>query len=169
MPLIVTVVLMFGILCLSCSPQKRNSRSAGKLIWYFRKASAVKVFSYTGRMLEPVHDSSSLVVRDLRIPKNAIRETVTLTKAQGDALLRLLNQNMCDIDGTGICYDPHHSIIFFDSDNRPANYIEFCFGCTNYQTPGDFEIDFCYEKAEALEVLLASFGITYFQNGEELP
>ena len=106
------------------------------------------------------------VVGDLRIPESTIKEEIVLDSVQRNSLLHLLQTNMCEIDGVAICYNPHHAILFYDSNRHAFSYIEICFECTNYQTYGDFALDFCYEKSQALEDLFQSLGIKYFEVGE---
>lgn len=174
-----TNLLLVLCLLMGCSAHRLKIANREKLAYLFDHASRVQVLSYVNRMgdetpliegeeQKPVQkDTTFFVVDDLRIPESIIQERLILNNAQRDSLFRLFNENMCEIDGVAICYSPRHAVIFFDQANRPFGYIELCFDCTNYQTHGNFQLDFCYEKAEALKNLFQSFGINYF-GGPEL-
>jgi hypothetical protein len=142
----------------------------------FTRATSIKILSYANRMYEkpmiegeenptPSKDTAFFRVRRLAILESTIKETLQLDHEQINSLLTLLKADMCKYNGVAICYDPAHAIVFFDAKDQPFGYIELCFSCTNYETSGNFEIDFCYEKSEALKSMFRSFGIKYFGIG----
>lgn len=171
------IILYTGIL-IGCASHKTKPSSDDPLTLAFKHAASVRLLSYSDRMYEPPviegeeqKDSVETetvfrVVGDLRIAESTIKEEITLDGAQRDSLLRLLQLNLCETDGVAICYNPRHAILFYDSNDRPFSYIEICFECTNYQTYGDFALDFCYEKSQAIRSLFQSVGIEYFEVGE---
>jgi hypothetical protein len=159
----------------ACASQKTNRAHHNALVHLFNSATSVKVLSYTNRMYEtplvegealPQKDTVFFRVGELAIGKSTIRETLVLNRGQSDSLLTLLKTDMCKHDGGAICYEPAHAIVFFDIKDQPSGYIELCFSCTNYKTSGDFTLDFCHEKSEALKDLFQRFGIKYFETGD---
>lgn len=172
--------ILLIVLCLltGCSAHRSRIANRDKLAYLFNHASRVQVLSYVNRMGDETpliggeeqkptpKDTTFFVVEDLSIPESMIKERLILNSAQRDSLYRLFNENMCKIDGVAICYSPRHAVIFFDQTSRAFGYIELCFDCTNYQTPGNFQLDFCYEKSEALKALFQSFGVKYFGGPE---
>lgn len=173
-----TFILFLLWMFACCSSHRSRVTQDNKLASLFSRASTVQVMSYKDRthqtpLIEgerPTETAPSepvlTVVGELRITENTIKEKLRLNNVQRDSLFRLLNADMCETNGTGICYDPRHAIIFFDSKDQPFGYIEICFACTNYETSENLELDFCYEKSEAIKSLFQSFGIEYFPVGE---
>jgi hypothetical protein len=172
------IFLLVLFLLMGCSAHRSRIANRDKLAYLFNHASRVQLLSYVNRMgdetpliegeeQKPVQkDTAFFVVDDLRIPESTIKERLILNNTQRDSLFRLFNENMCKIDGVAICYNPRHAVIFVDQANHAFGYIELCFDCTNYQTPGNFQLDFCYEKGEALKAMFQSFGINYFGGRE---
>ena len=172
--------ILLVVLCLlmGCSAYKSKTANRKKLAYLFNHASGVQVLSYVNRMGDETpliegeepkpakKDTTFFVVDDLIIPESIIKEKLILSNAQRDSLYHLFDENMCKIDGVAICYSRRHAVIFLDHANRAFGYIELCFDCTNYQTPGNFQLDFCYEKSEALKTMFQSFGVTYFGDPE---
>lgn len=172
-------ILLIGLcLLMGCSAHRLKIANRDKLAYLFNHASRVQVLSYLNRMgdetpliegeeQKPVQkDTTFFVVDDLHIPESTIKERLTLNTTQRDSLFRLFSEDRCKIDGVAICYSPRHAVIFLDQANRAFGYIELCFDCTNYQTSGNFQLDFCYEKAEALKAMFQTFGVTYFEGPE---
>lgn len=169
-------ILLYTAIGIGCASHKPSSDDA--LTFAFKQATSVRVLSYSDGMYEPPviegeeqKDSVETetvfrVAGDLRIPESTIKEEIILNSAQRDSLLRLLQLNMCEIDGVAICYNPRHAILFYDSSDQPFSYVEICFECTNYRTYGNFALDFCYEKSQAIRSLFQSIGIEYFEVGE---
>lgn len=166
-------IILLGLIFSGCSSHKHNVAGRKALDHLFNTASTVRIFSYVNRMYEapiiegqetnlPKKDTVYFRVKNLPIPESSIKERLILNNEQRESLFTLLKTDSCKFDGGAICYDPAHAILFFDADDHPFGYIELCFTCTNYQTSGDFQLDFCYEKSEALKNLFHSFGIRYF-------
>lgn len=165
---------------MGCSAHRSGIANRDKLAYLFNHASRVQVLSYVNRTGEgdetpwieggeqkpAQQDTTVFIVDDLRIPESTIQEKLFLNSAQRDSLFRLFNEDQCKIDGVSICYSPRHAVIFLDQANHAIGYIELCFACTNYQTSGNFQLDFCYEKSEALKALFQSFGVKYFGGPE---
>lgn len=161
-----------------CASHKVKSTADDKLTVILNRAASIKVLSYANEPYQiqqpegeaeknfPATDTAFRVVADLHISESTIKEEIELNRRQRRSLFRLLKTDMCEVDEGGICYYPRHAILFYDSNNQPFSYIEICFECTNYQTPDDFEIDFCYEKSQAIKSLFQTFGIKYFEVGE---
>jgi hypothetical protein len=171
--IIIGVTFMTVAMLSACSSHIPNRIHRNALARLFNSATSVKILSYTNRMYEkPLIDGEEIAqapkdtvffhVGKLAILESTIKETLVLNREQTDSLLTLLKTDMCKFDGTAICYDPAHAIVFFNGSGQPFGYIELCFSCTNYETSGDFDMDFCYEKSEALKDLFQSFGIKYF-------
>jgi hypothetical protein len=174
--IIIGVTFMTVAMLSACSSHIPNRARRNALHHLFNYAASVKILSYTNRMHEkPLIEGEEIAqtskdtvffhVGKLAIPESTIRETLVLNRGQIDSLLTLLKTDMCKFDGVAICYDPGHAIVFFDGSGQPFGYIELCFSCTNYETSGDFGMDFGYEKSEALKDLFRSFGIKYFGIG----
>jgi hypothetical protein len=170
-------VLFVACICCACSSHKAVPKADSDLAYIFEHANSVSILAYKNRLgersimeeEEKTSDPKDTVFRvfgELRVPERDIKEEIILNSVQRDSLFRLLNRNMCDIDGGAICYDPRHAIVFYDSNRRSFSYIEICFDCTNYETSGNFKLDFCYEKSQAIKSLFQSCGVTYFDEGE---
>jgi hypothetical protein len=170
--------LLFLTLIIACSSSKQTASSDKQLAALFSRAQSVQILSYADRTYHKsvidsekqksllAVDTSTIRVGKLPIRTRDIIDNLTITKAQRDSLFNLLHSDMC-LPGRGsICYNPRHAILFYDSNNKPFGYIEFCFECTQYQTGPEFELDFCYEKVEALEKMFKNFGVTFFERGE---
>ena len=164
-------LLFFGTL--ACSSQKPYASRNMELSRLFSEATNVTILSYVNRMYEaplPEGDAANTRVKDtvlfvageLNVLASTIREKLVLTRTQTESLFTILNTDLCKFDGGAICFNPRHAIIFYDSKNSTLGYIELCFDCVTYETSPAFEIDFCYEKAQALKEHFETFGLTYF-------
>jgi hypothetical protein len=163
---------LIALIVLGCSHRSINHRS-----FSFDQAKYVEVLAYSDRTYvkpeledsligETIANDSVVQVLHLKFPASSIREKLLLTSPQRDSLFQLLTANICPVSNVGICFSPRHMLVFRNAKFEAYAYIEICFECTNYETSGDFHLNYCYEKSEALKNLLASFGITYFGSGE---
>lgn len=171
------ILLCVGI-CAGCAAHKVKSTPDDALTLIFNRAASIKVLSYANEPYQVPQiegeeekniaqkDTVFRVVSDLHISESTIKEEIELNRRQCHSLFRLLKTEMCEVDEGAICYYPRHAILFYDSNSQPFSYIEICFECTNYQTPGNFEIDFCYEKSQAIKNLFQAVGVKYFEVGE---
>lgn len=169
----ITLALLFA-----CGSTKSKQTDSSQLRAVFNRASSVQLISYTNTDIRPVEledaeptkqipvDASRLRFGRLAVIESTIKDNLALTPSQRSAVLHLLDAKMCNPSSTGICYNPHHALIFIDANKQPYGYIEFCFECTNYDTSEGFSLNFCYEKAEQLKTMFENFGVTYFGSGE---
>ena len=60
------------------------------------------------------------------------------------------------------CYDPRHSILFYNEKDEIFGYIEICFECNRVESTSNLK--FISECALSQEELFKEFGITYFND-----
>jgi len=146
---------------------KVNNAGLKKL---FDEAVEVKLLSYLARYEyvdaegAPKEDTVYFVAKNLRIPSGSIKETITLSVKQRDALLMLLMPHISK--GKGIrdvlmCYDPRHAIIFYDANAQPTAYIELCLECGNYEMSPGLYLEFYSDNTAVYKKLFKSFGVKY--------
>jgi uncharacterized protein YqgQ len=63
------------------------------------------------------------------------------------------------------CYDPRHSILFYNKKDEVLGFIEICFECNRAESTSNLK--FISECALSQEELFKEFGITYFNDTEE--
>ncbi|WP_193214012.1 hypothetical protein [Luteolibacter marinus] len=55
------------------------------------------------------------------------------------------------------CYDPHHAMVFYDSEGEPVGCVEVCFSCNQVKVKPDFRdldprVDFMYDRSDFLAI-----------------
>jgi hypothetical protein len=166
--IVVTIALLQN-----CAPSFES-----KLPTPYAEAGHIEIFSFRDRsdtsskstgkeygIMDLLNDTI-YQIGDWKLNTKVIRDRIVLNKAQANELTDLLAADQCETDGGSTCYDPRHVIVFFDKRKAAFAYIEICFSCTNYETSHPIALDFCYEKATALEKLFANYGVKYFGRGE---
>jgi hypothetical protein len=109
----------------------------------FSKASYIRVISYPDRNLwdhtkkeKGSYQVNNEIVKNGKInfDMSRIVDNVKLTTKQADDIFQILYNKKCLMEEVAACYDPRHMILFYDSNDKVIEYIEFCFDCSNYQT-----------------------------------
>ena len=63
------------------------------------------------------------------------------------------------------CYDPRHTIVFYNENNDIIGFVELCFSCMNSKSSNNFTG--LKDKMLYQEKLFQEFGITYFEDTKE--
>lgn len=131
----------------------------------FSKASRIEVISYAGRMNwgdmdEEIVKDSSLVIKD------KIKERKVFTKTQTDSLFDFLFIDECTVfDSKSRCFDPRHSVLFYDEKDKVIGYIEVCLECGTTEQSFSFNA-ICDKRTKKLANIFKQAGIKYFGEGE---
>ncbi len=169
-----TFLFVVNFLLVICMPssfaqnqQQKNDAGIKKL---FSAASSVKLLSYVNPDQYPearagvVKDTVYFVAKELRILKSTIKDNLTLSAKQRDALLKLLTPPIpWDVGKYDVvfCYDPRHAIIFYNAKAQPTAYIELCLECGNYEMSPKLFLEVYFSNRAAYRNLFQSFGVKY--------
>lgn len=175
----ISTICITLFVCLTACASQKASTTQNDLNGLFDDGNQVMLLSYKSQSYrEPIReeditnppamnpDTVHLLFGSLKILKSSVKDSIVLTNHQRTNVLGLLKTNMCNVNGLPICFDPHHALVFFNSNATCIGYIEFCFACTNYDASGGVRLNYCYEKSEELKKLFRDLGVTYFGSGE---
>lgn len=159
-------IIIFFTLILLISCGKGN-----KIPYPFSKSEYIEVISYGNRMDWDTINGMSKDYYEYSIldkgrikdfEKNSI-EKVRLNKPQEEELYEILYNTNCFSPEVAACYEPRHSFIFYNKDQKRYAAIEVCLKCLgSRETKGVKKIEFCEEKITKLKTFLESIGIKHF-------
>lgn len=159
--------------CDSCCFDKRKIEET----YPFNKARQIQIISYQDRNIwDTLSDKEFSYIPDevikdgkIRLDKSRLKECLKVDSAKKKELFDILFN--IDCYGTvkvAACYDPRHSIIFYDSKNKAIGSIEICFECSNsHSSMGIEHIDLCPEKLSELNKFFKKSGVKYFGQDEQ--
>ncbi len=140
-----------------------------RLELFFNDVEKVEIYSYKDRSLWIESSSQSDLeklnfIRNYKVEINEkyLKHKLFLDKTQINDLKNGLRKSSF-INVPYKCYNPRHSIIFYDDKNDIFGYIEICFECNRVICSEN--LNFISLSALNLESTFKEFGITYF--GEE--
>lgn len=126
----------------------------------FAMAVRVELLTYSDRMDwwlgedgidKPLLENGMLNMPVDRIHSRVSFDSLEIAKWQ-DALYV---QHFCEDSIIALCYQPHHLLLFYTSDNRILGYIEICLSCAGGRiSEGLREVIFCPARVEYLSALV---------------
>ena len=161
----IAVILALSFL-LSCKKKTKD-------IYPFSKCDYIEVISYENRMnwdtingmSKDYYEYSILENGRMEVFKKNTIEKIRLNKEQNENLLNILYNTNCFVSEASACYEPRHSLIFYNAENKPFASIEVCLDCYgSRKTKGIKEIEFCETKINKLREFLESIGIKHFED-----
>ena len=94
-------------------------------------------------------------------------EKIRLDKSQSEELFDILYNTNCMTSMGAACYEPRHSFIFYNKEQKPYAAIEVCLDCYgSRETKGIKEVEFCDRKITKLRTFLESIGIKHFEENK---
>ena len=153
------------LIVLSVACKKATDEKVLSGTYPFNSASKVEVISYNFTH-EDTENPDNYKIADgrLAIATEKIIEKVDLNKEQVAKLFDILYTDSCQEHSKSDCYYPAHRLVFYNEKNEVFAYMEFCLSCIDYRlsanaAPPD---GFCRTKADSLESLFKSAGITHY-------
>jgi hypothetical protein len=127
----------------------------------FAVSNKVEIVSYEIRQYHELKDS---LIRDGKFVVQGIKQRITLKKADQDSLFSILYDygRIEESEWYGAdCYDPHHSVIFYQN-NQAIAFLEICFSCEDTRQSKGFNFGtYCSEKWGMLQKFFISKGADY--------
>ena len=74
------------------------------------------------------------LVKEGRIHKGVMQDLTKTLSAADFTILEKLVTGKHPTDSAGMCYEPHHGLIFFDKDNKILGHLEVCLLCRRYES-----------------------------------
>lgn len=142
--------------------------SEGKLLqetYPFNSASKVEVISYAFTQEDTENpDNYKIANGRLAIADEKIIEKIQLNKEQVTELFDILYTDSCKEHLKADCYYPAHRLVFYNNKAKVFAYMEFCLSCIDYRLSANVALPygFCKAKADSLERLFKSAGITHY-------
>ena len=163
------ILLITGCLLFVYTTIIYNPLEIIRLELFFNDVEKVEIYSYKDRSLWIESSSQSDLeqlnfIRNYKVEINEkyLKHKLFLDKTQINDLKNGLRKSSI-INVPYKCYNPRHSIIFYDDKNDIFGYIEICFECNKVICSENLK--FISLNALNLESTFKEFGITYF--GEE--
>ena len=138
----------------------------------FSKCEYIEVISYESRMnwdtingmSKDYYEYSILEKGRMEVFRKNTIEEIRLSNEQNEQLFDILYKTNCITSVAAACYEPRHSFVFYNKEEKPFASIEVCLDCYgSRETKGVKEIEFCDKKIEKLRNFLESIGIKHFE------
>jgi hypothetical protein len=143
-----------------CLYDKSNKRPGDT--YPFDKSDKIELVSYQTRRTNRSNDS---LIQDGNFTVPNIRQRVRLNKVQSDTLFSILYNykkiRQGDVEFVADCYNPRHSIVFYQA-GRAFAFLEVCFQCNGTRQTRDLNFgEFCDEKWCALQKFFNATGADF--------
>ena len=157
------IILLFLFIYSSCFAQSKEKEALDSI---FNQTSKIEIYAYLDYNKWDKNDKKKIIYNnDIYIKDEYVRNKILLTKKQIKKLEKSLLKTKVEIDERADCYDPRHTIVFFNNHNKILGYINLCFSCLNSESSKN--LAFLSDKMLFLEDVFRDFGITYFQETKE--
>lgn len=152
----------------NCFYNKKYSIQQRLQFYPFNKATAIQLVSFN--QPDSIIMGGELPIKNGSVDYAQLKEVITITKAQTDALTDLLYNRgyggkFYSLTKTK-CYTPRNAILFLDASGKTFAFIEICFECEGHRLSSN-KIkagDFCNQKYTYLQKFFETnnvlFGIT---------
>ncbi|RXR28896.1 hypothetical protein EQG68_13770 [Flavobacterium piscinae] len=145
-----------------------NFHGKSEIDLIFEQTKKIEILAYLDRNQWEVEDNPDyfdlkyIENNNIKIKEKYLKNRIILNSLQIDNLKKGLYENCKSFSIFEIakCYNPRHSIIFYNEKNEIFGYIEICFECN--RTKSSTNLNFISECALSQEELFKKFGITYF-------
>ncbi|MCW4470132.1 hypothetical protein OGH69_14235 [Flavobacterium sp. MFBS3-15] len=106
----------------------------------FSEAEKIELISYSGRYSwDRDRENFNVIVEDkkLVIDTSYIKERIVINEKLEKDLFKAIYIDDPPTESAA-CFDPRHSILFYNKNSEIIAYIEICFMCGNYETSKNF-------------------------------
>lgn len=160
----ILVIIALFQLCLSTA-QKNDKNQIDSI---FIQTKKIEIYAYYDQNKWDKNEKNTYLESKniIEIPKKHIRNKVTLTSYKDiKKLKKSIVKSSNKIEERANCYDPRHTIVFYNENNDIIGFVEICFSCMNSRTSDNFTV--LKDKILYQEKLFQEFGITYFEDTKE--
>lgn len=130
----------------------------------FNRSNKIELVSYQDRHDDYAKDK---LIQDGKFVVLNIEQRTILNAMQSDSLFSILfnlkKVRQGNVESIYFCYNPHHSIVFYQ-DDRAIAYLEVCFECFTAKGMGVNSGEFCDEKWCRLQGFFKDNKIDYALN-----
>ena len=157
------VLIVLFQFCL-CSAQKSDINEIESI---FSQTKKIEIYAYYDQNKWDKNEKNTYLESKniIEIPKKHIRNKVTLTNKDIKKLKKSIVKSSNEIEERANCYDPRHTIVFYNENNDIIGFVELCFSCMNSKSSNNFMV--LKDKMLYQEKLFQEFGITYFEDTKE--
>lgn len=132
----------------------------------FNQTRKIEIYAYLDYNKWEKNDKKEIIYNnDIYIKDEYVRNKILLTKKQIKKLEKSLLKTKVEIDERADCFDPRHTIVFFNNHNKILGFINLCFSCLNSDSSKN--LAFLSDKMLLQANLFKDFGITYFEETKE--
>lgn len=154
-------IIYFLIIYSSCISQEKKAIDS-----IFDQTSKIEIYAYLDYNKWDKNDKKGIVNSgEISISDSYLRNKIFLTKKQTIDLKNSLLKTNEKIQERADCYDPRHTIVFYNHQNKILGFINLCFSCNNSESSEN--LVFLSDKMLFQDDLFKDFGITYFEETEE--
>jgi hypothetical protein len=157
------VLIVLFRFCL-CSAQKNDKNQIDSI---FCQTKKIEIYAYLVQSKWDKKDKYEYLKNDsiIRIPEIYLRNKIQISKSQITKLKKNLVKSNNEIGEIADCYEPRHTIVFYNKKDEILGFVELCFSCVNSRVSDNFII--LKDKMLLQEKLFQEFGITYFEDTKE--
>jgi hypothetical protein len=159
------VIFLIGCILILYSTVLYNPINIFKVEMFFYHVEKVELYSYVDRNLwnetfnrDDLKELTYLENNKINIDTKNLKNKISLSKNEISKIKNSLFRKNLSLPYK--CYNPRHSIIFYDKNDIVIGYIEICFECS--QVKCSKNLNFIAKNALNLETNFKTFGITYF-------
>lgn len=169
------VVFIIAIACISLiSCETKNERTQSEIIdekmsktFPFSDNGKIELLSYKNRRLYTRNIYEDSIYFSFINDNEKIVERITLNKMLSSELYKLYFTERCAETESAACYDPRHSIIFYNNKSKIIGSIEICFDCGTKMIRGKVAPKGdCRSNDAKLVAIFKEAGIKYFGENE---
>lgn len=135
----------------------------------FKEAEYIYIYAHPYEMSEDgmtevtIMNDSVMFSGDKEIAYVVEADKVKIEKAQIEELFDMLYNFPCENALSAECFDPRHTLIFYDKEDKTFAQIRICLECNNMRVDDGSIIDLCDNdrQAEALKKFFKKAGVNY--------
>ena len=150
--LVIKVFFIFSILLSSCATNKNDKIEIKSL---FNQTKKIEIYAYLDQNRWEKKDRNEYLKANTinDIPSKYLRNKIVLNHNQIKKLEKELIKSNQKIEGRADCFDPRHTIVFYNENDNILGNIELCFQCGKANFPckalvADINLKFTFKNHE---------------------
>ncbi len=160
------VKLIFALLILlsSCATNKNDKIEIKSL---FNQTKKIEIYAYLDQNRWEKKDRNEYLKANTinDIPSKYLRNKIVLNHNQIKKLEKELIKSKQKIEDRADCFDPRHTIVFYNENENILGDIELCFQCS--RASSSKKLKTLEDKMLFQRKLFQEFGISYFEETKE--
>jgi hypothetical protein len=157
-----STIFFFLLVMNSCNFQRKS-----EIDLIFEQTKKIEILAYSNRNEWDSIDNTDFYKLNyinnniIEIKEKYLKSRIVLNPSQQNILKNSLI-NCKTKNWVAACYDPRHSILFYNEKDEIFGYIEICFECNRVESTSNLK--FISECVLSQEELFKEYGITYFND-----